>query len=124
MNKMIIEENLSKQKQPQRFRSRSPKITKEIQNKAQTPIKQTNLTQRITQSYNQLSESNHNGPPYQCDDDPKIIELGLQPKPTTKRKKDWRSWSSQEKIHFYEIIANGGNYSSLQKLFKTMNDVL
>ena len=24
---------------------------------------------------------------------------------------------------FYELIANGGNYSSLQKLFKTMNDV-
>jgi hypothetical protein len=40
-----------------------------------------------------------------------------------KRKKDWKSWSSQEKELFYEAIANGGNFSSLQKLFKTMNDV-
>ena len=39
------------------------------------------------------------------------------------RKKEWKSWSSQEKLMFYELIANGGNYSSLQKLFKTMNDV-
>ncbi len=40
-----------------------------------------------------------------------------------KKKKDWKSWSSQEKELFYEAIANGGNYTSLQKLFKTMNDV-
>jgi len=40
-----------------------------------------------------------------------------------KEKRNWKSWSPQEKILFYEIIANGGNYSSLQKLFKTMNDV-
>ena len=40
-----------------------------------------------------------------------------------KEKRNWKSWSSEEKILFYEIIANGGNYSSLQKLFKTMNDV-
>jgi TPP-dependent indolepyruvate ferredoxin oxidoreductase alpha subunit len=40
-----------------------------------------------------------------------------------KDKRNWKSWSPQEKILFYEIIANGGNYSSLQKLFKTMNDV-
>ncbi len=39
------------------------------------------------------------------------------------KKKDWSTWSAQEKILFYEIIANGGNYSSLQKLFKTMNYV-
>ncbi len=39
------------------------------------------------------------------------------------KKKDWSTWSSQEKILFYEIIANGGNYSSLQKLFKKMNFV-
>ena len=38
------------------------------------------------------------------------------------KKKDWKSWSSQEKLLFYKIIANGGNYTSLQKLFKTMND--
>ncbi len=41
-----------------------------------------------------------------------------------KKKKDWKSWSPQEKELFYEAIANGGNYSSLQKLFKTMNDVI
>ena len=40
-----------------------------------------------------------------------------------KEKRNWKSWSPQEKFLFYEIIANGGNYSSLQKLFKTMNDV-
>lgn len=40
-----------------------------------------------------------------------------------KEKRNWKSWSPQEKILFYEIIANGGNYSSLQKLFKKMNDV-
>lgn len=42
---------------------------------------------------------------------------------TSKEKRNWKSWSPQEKILFYEIIANGGNYSSLQKLFKTMNNV-
>ena len=40
-----------------------------------------------------------------------------------KEKRNWKSWSRQEKILFYEIIANGENYGSLQKLFKTMNDV-
>jgi hypothetical protein len=40
-----------------------------------------------------------------------------------KEKRNWKSWSPHEKILFYEIIANGGNYSSLQKLFKKMNDV-
>ena len=40
-----------------------------------------------------------------------------------KEKRNWKSWSPQEKFLFYEIIANGENYSSLQKLFKTMNDV-
>ena len=40
-----------------------------------------------------------------------------------KKKKNWKNWSSQEKELFYEAIANGGNYSSLQKLFKNMNDV-
>lgn len=40
-----------------------------------------------------------------------------------KKKKEWISWSTQEKELFYEAIANGGNYSSLQKLFKNMNDV-
>jgi hypothetical protein len=40
-----------------------------------------------------------------------------------KKKKDWKSWSPQEKELFYEAIANGGNYSSLQKLFKNMNNV-
>ena len=48
-----------------------------------------------------------------------IIKKEKQPQ----RKKEWKSWSSQEKLMFYELIANGGNYSSLQKLFKTMNDV-
>jgi hypothetical protein len=40
-----------------------------------------------------------------------------------KKKKEWKSWSSQEKELFYEAIANGVNYSSLQKLFKNMNNV-
>ena len=40
-----------------------------------------------------------------------------------KEKRNWKSWSPQEKILFYEVIASGGNYGSLQKLFKTMNDV-
>jgi hypothetical protein len=42
---------------------------------------------------------------------------------STKKKKDWISWSLNEKLLFYEAIANGANYSSLQKLFKNMNDV-
>ena len=42
---------------------------------------------------------------------------------STKKKKDWISWSLNEKLLFYEAIANGGNYTSLQKLFKNMNDV-
>ena len=40
-----------------------------------------------------------------------------------KKKKEWKSWSLSEKELFYEAIANGANYSSLQKLFKNMNDV-
>ena len=36
----------------------------------------------------------------------------------SKKKKDWKSWSSTEKEVFYEA-----NYCSLQKLFKNMNDV-
>jgi hypothetical protein len=40
------------------------------------------------------------------------------------KKKNWKSWSSQEKVLFYEAIANGANYSSLQKLFKNMNYVI
>ena len=42
---------------------------------------------------------------------------------TLKEKRNWKSWSPQEKMLFYEIIANVVNYSSLQKLFKTMNNV-
>jgi hypothetical protein len=42
---------------------------------------------------------------------------------STKKKKDWISWSLNEKLLFYEAIANGANYTSLQKLFKNMNDV-
>jgi hypothetical protein len=41
-----------------------------------------------------------------------------------KKKKDWKSWCLNEKLLFYEAIANGDNYSSLQKLFKNMNDVI
>jgi hypothetical protein len=41
----------------------------------------------------------------------------------TKKKKDWISWSLNEKLLFYEAIASGANYTSLQKLFKNMNDV-
>jgi hypothetical protein len=40
-----------------------------------------------------------------------------------KKKKDWKSWSLTEKVLFYEAIANGANYSSLQKLFKNMKEV-
>lgn len=40
-----------------------------------------------------------------------------------KKKKEWKSWSLSEKELFYEAIANGANYTSLQKLFKNMNDV-
>jgi hypothetical protein len=40
-----------------------------------------------------------------------------------KKKKDWKSWSLNEKLLFYEAIANGVNYTSLHKLFKNMNDV-
>jgi len=42
----------------------------------------------------------------------------------SKKKKEWRSWSLSEKELFYEAIANGANYTSLQKLFKNMNDVM
>jgi hypothetical protein len=60
---------------------------------------------------------------------PKLFEEELDdqnendPESYKKKKKDWKSWSLQEKELFYEAIANGGNYSSLQKLFKNMNDV-
>lgn len=58
---------------------------------------------------------------------PKLFEEELDdqndPDSYKKKKKDWKSWSLQEKELFYEAIANGGNYSSLQKLFKNMNDV-
>jgi len=40
-----------------------------------------------------------------------------------KRRKEWNGWSLNEKLLFYEIIANGANHSSLQKLFKNMTDV-
>ena len=53
-------------------------------------------------------------------DDPQNTLSNLK---ENKEKRNWKSWSPQEKILFYEIIANGGNYSSLQKLFKKMNDV-
>ena len=56
---------------------------------------------------------------YKKEENETIIQKEKQPQ----RKKEWKSWSSQEKLMFYELIANGGNYSSLQKLFKTMNDV-
>jgi len=42
----------------------------------------------------------------------------------SKKKKEWKSWSLSEKELFYEAIANGANYTSLQKLFKNMNDVI
>jgi hypothetical protein len=51
-------------------------------------------------------------------------EANFDPEAYKKKKKDWKSWSLQEKELFYEAIANGGNYSSLQKLFKNMNDVI
>jgi hypothetical protein len=40
-----------------------------------------------------------------------------------KKKKEWKSWCLSEKELFYEAIANGVNYSSLQKLFKNMTNV-
>jgi hypothetical protein len=52
-----------------------------------------------------------------------LEENNLETLSYKKKKKDWKSWSSQEKELFYEAIANGGNYSSLQKLFKNMNNV-
>ena len=51
------------------------------------------------------------------------IENDTNEENQVKRKKDWKSWSSTEKELFYEAIANGANYCSLQKLFKNMNDV-
>jgi len=51
------------------------------------------------------------------------ILFGLNENEEAKKKKDWKSWSLQEKELFYEAIAYGGNYSSLQKLFRNMNDV-
>ena len=52
-----------------------------------------------------------------------INEVEINDENLTKKKKDWKSWSSTEKELFYEAIANGANYCSLQKLFKNMNDV-
>ena len=51
------------------------------------------------------------------------VENDMNDEIQAKRKKDWKSWSSTEKELFYEAIANGANYCSLQKLFKNMNDV-
>jgi hypothetical protein len=56
----------------------------------------------------------------EIENDDMIIDMNDNDK---KKKKDWKSWSSQEKELFYEAIANGGCASSLQKLFKGMNDV-
>ena len=50
-------------------------------------------------------------------------EINKKEPDSISKKKDWSTWSTQEKILFYELIANGDNYSSLQKLFKTMNYV-
>lgn len=38
-----------------------------------------------------------------------------------KKKKIWDSWTREEKILFYEAIANGSSSRGLQKLFKYMN---
>lgn len=52
-----------------------------------------------------------------------IVNPGESDLEQKKRKKEWKSWSLNEKLLFYEIIANGANHSSLQKLFKNMTDV-
>lgn len=111
---------------------------KEITNKIDNDKNNKNLIEQI-QNNKDIQANNNNNSSIEKDkieNDKKKekteIEINLQPNPITqvksdstskKRKKDWRSWSSEEKILFYEIIANGGNYTSLQKLFKTINDV-
>lgn len=40
------------------------------------------------------------------------------------KKKEWKSWTSEEKVIFYETIANAANCSSLQELFKKLSEVL
>lgn len=41
-----------------------------------------------------------------------------------RKRKVWDSWSREEKVLFYEAIANGSSGArSLQNLFKTMNEV-
>lgn len=52
-----------------------------------------------------------------------LEELDYLKLSNSKKKKEWKSWSLSEKELFYEAIANGANYTSLQKLFKNMNDV-
>lgn len=48
----------------------------------------------------------------------------LQKHKEEKQKKGWDSWTKEEKVLFYEAIANGStSASSLQNLFKTMKDV-
>ena len=42
---------------------------------------------------------------------------------TKEKRRIWKSWSTQEKIMFYQIIANAGNKGNLSNLFKLMNEV-
>ena len=100
---------------------------KEIKNEEKTLNPKT--PKKIIQKSNIKTEESNNiknniinkidVPPFKSKEEETSIKKEKQPQ----RKKEWKSWSSQEKLMFYELIANGGNYSSLQKLFKTMNDV-
>ena len=91
-------------------------IKKNIINKIDVPpykSKDNDNEKKIKEKENIIKQTEN----YKKEENKKIKEKQPQ------RKKEWKSWSSQEKLMFYELIANGGNYSSLQKLFKTMNDV-
>ena len=88
--------------------SPTPKKSEKIDEGASTVLNQVEQKEKISSEEGQISPTNS-----------KEKETSKE----IKEKRNWKSWSPQEKILFYEIIANGGNYSSLQKLFKTMNDV-
>ena len=88
--------------------SPTPKKSEKIDEGASTVLNPVEQKEKISSEEGQISPTNS-----------KEKETSKE----IKEKRNWKSWSPQEKILFYEIIANGGNYSSLQKLFKTMNDV-
>jgi hypothetical protein len=92
--------------------------------------KRNNMDQNLTQSGEKPDrrKSLKQRIPLNDEDNENIEDIGSEVEEevnegTAKKKKDWNSWTLNEKLLFYQAIASGGNYTSLQKLFQNMNDV-